>query len=140
MRALRIALASLAATFLAASASAGPLTPDSRREIDRIMDLVVNNPTVVETQYFTMTAGEVISVPFIADATAEYYVNVVSDDHATNVDLVGLDADGTEADVDDFDGPSPSLNIQASEYRSPVDKPTGKPVRSAASASGSRRS
>lgn len=125
----RLALASLLAASIAASASAGPLTPESRKEIDRIMDMVVTNPTVVETQHFTMKTGEVITVPFMADATIEYYFNVICDDDCVNVDMAGLDADGTEADVDDFDDPSPSLNIHASEYRSPIVKPTGKPER-----------
>lgn len=126
MRSLAALLAMLAT---ASAAAAGPLTPESRKEIDRLLDVVVLYSQVGETQYFTMKAGEVVNVQFTGDATIEYYVNVISDDDCTNVDLVGLDADGTEADVDDFDDPSPSLNVHASEYRSVIDKPTGKPAR-----------
>jgi hypothetical protein len=118
-----------ASVLLAAAASAGPLTPESRKEIDRLMDVVVIHPTFVATQYFTMRAGEVISVPFTADATIEYYVNVICDEDCVNVDLVGREADGTEADTDDFDDAGPVLNLQASEYRSPIEKPNGTPVR-----------
>jgi hypothetical protein len=106
----------LALVLQATPASAGPLTIASRKEIDRLLNVVANYPAMGETQYFSMKTGEVFTVPFTADATIEYYINAI-------------EADGTDADTDDADDPSPVLNLHASEYRSPLDKPTGKPER-----------
>jgi len=126
---LRLAPAAIAAACLAAPVFAGPLTTESRKEIDSLLDVLTMHPAVGETQYFTMKAGEVISVPFNADATIEYYVNAVCDDDCSNVDLIAREADGVEADVDDFDDAAPTLNIHASEHRSPLVKPNGAPPR-----------
>lgn len=129
MRTIGLIASALALATQAAPALAGPLTIASGKEINRLLDVVANHPAMGETQYFTMKAGEVMSVPFMADATIEYYINAICDDDCGNVDLVAREADGTEADVDDADDPSPVLNLQASEYRSPIEKPTGKPER-----------
>ncbi|OYX48065.1 MAG: hypothetical protein B7Y90_11575 [Alphaproteobacteria bacterium 32-64-14] len=115
------------AASIAASASAGPPTPEARREIDRLLDVVTSDPPVGETRYVTIKAGEVLTLPFEADATVEYYVNIICDDDCVNVDLAALEADGTEADIDDADDNAPVLNLHAAEYRSPLDKPTGLP-------------
>ena len=129
MRTIGLIVSALALAAQAAPAFAGPLTIASGKEINRLLDVVANYPAMGETQYFTMNAGDVMSVPFMADPTIEYYINAICDDDCVNVDLVAREADGTDADVDDADDPSPVLNLQASEYRSPIDKPTGKPER-----------
>ena len=128
MKTIGIIAGALALVLQAMPASAGPLTIASRKEIDRLLNVVANYPAMGETQYFSMKTGEVFTVPFTADATIEYYINAICDDDCTNVDLAALETDGTEADVDDADDSSPVLNLQATEYRSSVDKPPG-PVR-----------
>ena len=80
-----------------------------------------------ETRFGELAAGEIISIPFGGDATVEYYVIVICDDDGENVDLAVLEADGVEIDVDDADDNAPALNIQASDYRSVLDKPKGIP-------------
>ena len=101
-------------------------------------EVPANHPAMGETQYITMKTGDVLSLPFMADATIEYYINAICDDDCVNVDLAALEADGTEADVDDADDPSPVLNLQASEYRSPAPLngalPAGGSVRPSADA------
>ena len=127
MKAMGIIASALALVMQAAPALAGPLTIASGKEINRMLDLVASHPAMSETLYFTMKVGEVMSVPFMGDATIEYYINAICDDDCTNVDLAALETDGTEADVDDADDSSPVLNLQATEYRSSVDKPPGPP-------------
>ncbi len=129
MKTIGIIAGALALVLQAMPASAGPLTIASRKEIDRLLNVVASYPAMGETQYFSMKTGEVFTVPFTADATIEYYINAICDDDCANVDIAAIEADGTEADVDDADDASPVLNLQASEYRSPIDKPTGKPQR-----------
>lgn len=119
----------MALALQAAPAFGGPPTEASEKEINRLLEFVASYPGMGPTQFFTMKAGEVINVPFAADATIEYYINGICDDDCTNVDLAALEADGTESDVDDADDPSPVLYLHAAEYRSPLDKPTGKPER-----------
>ncbi len=43
------------------------------------------------------------------------------------MDLVAIEADGTEIDIDDADDNAPVLNWQASVFKSIVDKPKGIP-------------
>ena len=114
---------------LAMPAFAGPPSEASNKEIDRMLNLVATYPAMGPTQFYTLKEGEIITVPFMADATIEYYINGIGDDDCANVDLVALEADGTDADTDDADDPSPVLNLHASEYRSPLNTPTGKPER-----------
>ena len=118
-----IACLAAAALLVAAPAIAGPLTDASKKEIVRLLDVVGFGDKVGEDQYFEMKTGEVISVPFTADATVEYYFNVICDDDCGNVDFIAREADGTEIDVDDADDATPSLNIHESEYRSVLDAP-----------------
>lgn len=127
MKTIGIIAGALALVLQAAPALAGPPTDASRKEIDRLLDVVANYPAMGATRYFTMKAGDVVSVPFMADATIEYYINAICDDDCINVDLAALEADGTEGDVDDADDPAPVLNLHASEYRSPIVKPPGPP-------------
>jgi hypothetical protein len=127
MKTIGIIASTMALMLQAAPAFAGPPTDASRKEIDRLLDVVASHPAMSDTQVFTMKAGEVVSVPFMGDATIEYYINAICDDDCVNVDLAALEADGTAADVDDADDASPVLNLQATEYRSPIDKPPGPP-------------
>lgn len=129
MKAIGIVAGALALCLQAAPAFAGPPSEASAREIDRLLDVVASYPGMGPTRFFTMKAGETLSVPFLADATIEYYINAICDDDCVNVDLLALEADGTDADVDDADDSSPVLNLHAPEYRSPLNKPTGKPER-----------
>ncbi len=118
-----------AALALAAAipASAGKITPESTTEIRKMLVMIgdIYGKEVGETRFGELAAGEIISLPFEGDATVEYYVNVICDDDCENVDLAAADADGSEIDVDDADDNAPVLNIQASEYRSVLDKPKG---------------
>lgn len=129
MKTTGIIAAALALAVQAAPAFAGPPSEASAKEINKMLDLVADYPGMGPTQFFTMKTGEVVTVPFMADATIEYYINGIADDDCTNVDLIALEADGTDADTDDADDPSPVLNLHAPEYRSPLDMPTGKPER-----------
>lgn len=127
MRLPRILL--LGAALIAASvpANAGPITPESTADIRKMLAMLgdLYGKEVGETRFGELGDGQVISLPFEADATVEYYVNVTCDDDCTNVDLAASEADGTEIDTDDADDVAPVLNIQASEYRSVLDKPKG---------------
>lgn len=127
MKTIGIIASALALLLQAAPAFAGPPTDASRKEINRLLDVVASRPAMSDTQVFTMRAGEVVSVPFMGDATIEYYINAICDNDCVNVDLAALEADGTAADIDDADDASPVLNLQATEYRSPIDKPPGPP-------------
>lgn len=129
MKAFGIVAGIMALAVQASPAFAGPPSEASTREINRMLDLVASYPGMGPTQLFTMKEGEVVTVPFMADGTIEYYINGICDDDCSNIDLLALEADGTDADTDDADDPSPVLNLRASEYRSPIDKPTGKPER-----------
>lgn len=129
MKTTAIIAAALALVLQAAPALAGPPTEASEKEINRMLDLVASYPGMGPTQFFTMKQGDVVTVPFMADATIEYYINGICDDDCPNIDLLALEADGTDADTDDADDPSPVLKLHAPEYRSPLDKPTGKPER-----------
>ncbi len=115
------------AAAIAVPAGAGKITPESTKEIRDLLTMVGNiyGPEVGETRFGELGAGQIISLPFEGDATVEYYVNVICDDDCENVDLAASDADGMEIDTDDADDNAPVLNIQASEYRSVLDKPKG---------------
>lgn len=122
-------IACVATTLLlaVAPAAAANLSDASKAEILKLLDLVGFGDQVGEVQYVEMKTGEVLSIPFAADATVEYYFNVICDDDCGNVDMLVREADGTEIDVDDADDASPSLNIHESEYRSVLDDPKGTP-------------
>lgn len=121
--ALLTAAAALAA--LAVPASAGPSTAESRKAIDDLLNLLAMHKQVGETRYGELASGKSMTLVFPADATVEYYLHAVADDDAQNTDLIAYEADGTEIDIDDAEDSAPVLNIQASEYRSPIDKPKG---------------
>lgn len=118
-----------AGTLLACSlAAAGPAlagrdTPAARADMQKLFDLFDYGQDVGEKRFFEMKSGEVVTLPLVADATTEYYINGFCDDDCVNLDLVVRDADGTEADVDDADDNGPVLNFQASEYRSVAEQP-----------------
>lgn len=127
MKIIGIIASAMALLLQAAPALAGPPTEASRKEINRLLDVVASHPAMSDTQFFTMKAGEVVSVSVMGDASIEYYINAICDEDCVNVDLAALEADGTAADVDDADDASPVLNLQATEYRSPIVKPPGPP-------------
>lgn len=120
-----LAAGTLLACSLAAAAPAlaGRDTPAARAGMQELFDLFDYGQDVGEMQYFEMKSGEVVTLPLVADATTEYYINGFCDDDCVNLDLVVRDADGTEADVDDADDNGPVLNFQASEYRSVTEAP-----------------
>lgn len=123
-------LAVAGAAFLLSSApvaSAGHLTPESTAEMRKLIDMLgsIYGEEVGETRFGELGSNQIITLPFEGDATVEYYINVVCDDDCENVDLAVLEADGVEIDTDDADDNAPVLNIQASEYRSVLDKPKG---------------
>lgn len=122
-RVLLSATALLAA--LAAPATAGPQTQESRKAINDLLDLLAMHEQVGETHYGELAAGRSMTLVFPADATIEYYLHAVADDDTQNIDLIAFEADGTEIDIDDADDNAPVLNIQASVHRSPIDKPKG---------------
>jgi hypothetical protein len=115
----------IAALPLAPLAAAGPPTPESHKAIDDLLDLLAMHEQVGETHYGELASGKSMTIVFPADATVEYYLHAVADDDAENIDLIAYEADGTEIDIDDADDNAPVLNVQASEYRSPIDKPKG---------------
>lgn len=121
------AIAAIALLTAIPVAGASKLTPDSTAEIRKLLHMLgdIYGEEVGETRFGEMATGDVISIPFDGDATVEYYFNVICDDDCENVDLAAQEADGVEIDVDDADDNGPVLNIQASEYRSPIDKPKG---------------
>jgi hypothetical protein len=110
---------------LAGPAAAGPPTPESRKAINDLLDLLAMHEQVGETHYGELASGKSMTIVFPADATVEYYLHAVADDDAEDIDLIVYEADGTEIDIDDADDNAPVLNVQASEYRSPIDKPKG---------------
>jgi len=124
---IRPALLTAAALFasLAAPATAGPPTAESRKAIDDLLDLLAMHEQVGETHYGDLASGKSMTLVFPADATVEYYLHAVADDDAENIDLFAYEADGAEIDFDDADDNAPILNIQASVHRSPIDKPKG---------------
>jgi len=127
---LRKGLVCLAAIAAAANpaASAAKLNDESREGIRKLLQLVApSGDEVGETRFGELAAGQIVSIPFEGDRTAEYYMNVICDDDCVNVDLAVLDASGVEIDTDDADDNAPVLNIQADEYRSVLDKPKGIP-------------
>lgn len=124
MRTALLTAATLIAMF-PAPAIAGPPTAESRKAIDDLLDLLAMHEQVGETNYGDLASGKSMTLVFPADATVEYYLHAVADDDAENIDLIAYEADGTEIDIDDADDNAPVLNVQASEYRSPIDKPKG---------------
>lgn len=119
----RFAAAALIAATLAAPALAARDSETSRKTLHELVTLMDYGKDVGEVRYFEMKTGDVITLPLMADATTEYYVNATCDEDCLNLDLVALDADGTEADTDDFPDNGPVLNFQASEYKSILDAP-----------------
>lgn len=123
-------LAAIASITLFAAipvAGAAKLSPDSTAEIRKLLNMLgdICGKEVGETRFGEMATGDVISIPFDADATVEYHFNVICDDDCENVDLAAQEADGSEIDVDDADDNAPVLNVHESEYRSASDKPKG---------------
>lgn len=110
---------------IAAPAVAGPPTPESRKAITELLQLLALHEQIGETQFGELATGKSVTIPLPADATVEYYVHAVGDDDAINLDLTAYDADGTEIDADDAADNAPVINIQASVHRSPIDKPKG---------------
>ncbi len=123
--ALLTAAAVLAA--LAAPATAGPSTAESRKAINDLLNLLAMHQQVGETHHGELASGKSLTLVFPADATVEYYLHAVADDDAGNIDLIAYEADGTEIDIDDAEDNAPVLNIQASVHRSPIDKPQSIP-------------
>jgi hypothetical protein len=124
---VRPALLTAAALFatLAAPATAGPPTPESRKAIEDLLDLLAMHQQIGETHYGELASGKSLTLVFPADATVEYYLHAIADDDAENIDLIAYEADGTEIDIDDAADNAPVLNIQAAVHRSPIDKPKG---------------
>lgn len=125
MRGLALAIA--AAFALAGTAGADKRNPASEASIRKLLELVSSGDQVGEIRYGELAAGQLATIEFMGDRTVEYYFNVICDDDCVNVDLAALDASGVEIDVDDADDNAPVLNVQADEYRSVLDKPTGAP-------------
>lgn len=122
---LRLIVAATLVLLAAAPASAGKLSEESRKQIAELLDLVTMHGPLGEIRFGEMKTGEVVSIILPGDATVEYYVNSIADDDTINIDLVALEADGTEIDFDDAPDNGPVLHIPASEYRSVLDKPKG---------------
>ena len=119
----------LAGLALLAPATAGAAKLDTKasNEIGKLLKLVLTQPAVGVTRFGELPTGGVFRFVFQADATLEYYVNAICDDDCENMDLVAIEADGTEIDIDDADDNAPVLNWQASVFKSIVDKPKGIP-------------
>ena len=113
--------------LLAPAAGAAKLDTAASKEIDKLLKLVLTQPAVGVTRFGELPTGGVFRFVFQADATLEYYVNAICDDDCENMDLVAIEADGTEIDIDDADDNAPVLNWQASVFKSIVDKPKGIP-------------
>jgi hypothetical protein len=113
--------------LLAPAAGAAKLDTAASKEIDKLLKAVLTQPAVGVTRFGELPTGGVFRFVFQADATLEYYVNAICDDDCENMDLVAIEADGTEIDIDDADDNAPVLNWQASVFKSIVDKPKGIP-------------
>lgn len=124
---IRPALLTAVALFasLAAPATAGPSTAESRKAINDLLNLLAMHQQVGETHHGELASGKSLTLVFPADATVEYYLHAIADDDAGNIDLIAYEADGTEIDIDEAEDNAPVLNIQACEYRSSIDKPKG---------------
>jgi hypothetical protein len=121
----RLIAAATLALLAAPVAIAGKLSEESRKQIGELLELVTIHEPLGDIRFGEMKTGEVVSIILQGDATVEYYANAIADDDTANIDLVALEADGTEIDLDDAPDNGPVVHLPAREYRSVLDKPKG---------------
>ena len=104
--------------------AAAPATAESQAQIAELVRLVDYGQDVGEVRFYELKTGDIITVPFDADGSAEYYINGNCDADCSNLDLVVMDSDGSVADIDDFDDNGPVLNVRpAGDEDTPKDTP-----------------